>query len=562
MNYPLVKLLNSETDFSAKKLVLSAGMSGIANAIILTIINNVAATENGGTDNVINFLLFFVAIAVYVLCLKYSYDISTRLFESMIHHIRVRVAEKICQAKLIKIERLGFSELYNGLSQNTSTISLGQLELVAALQSAILIVFVGIYIALLSFWALVVVVVGVWFGMLIYWKNKSKIIQVMNASIDKQGEFFFFLEHLILGFKELKMNNKRSQRFIQALNDNSLELRDLSIIYYSIYNINSIFSQSFYYLLIAAVVFLLPQFAPENTQDLTKITAAILFSIGPISRVVSSFPIFSRCNTAAENIIELERKLDESAINDSSSKHSFIQNKDYSIHNKDYSTDKIIRPNTEGRLELMDVVYRYYDDDQQTLYQIGPLNLTVDCGEILYIVGGNGSGKSTLMKVLTGLYQPYSGRICYGGLDIDASNAESYRQLFSIVFTDFHLFNKLYDVDDSEQDNIQALLKKLAMETKTQFINGGFQYTKLSTGQRKRLALLVAMLEDRPIMVLDEWAADQDPQFRQFFYEELLAELKQQGKTIIAVTHDDRYFNTGDRVIKMDYGKIVPFKGL
>ena len=87
--------------------------------------------------------------------------------------------------------------------------------------------------------------------------------------------------------------------------------------------------------------------------------------------------------------------------------------------------------------------------------------------------------------------------------------------------------------------------------------DGVFSTVKLSRGQRKRLALLTAYLEDRPIYVFDEWAADQDPVFRRIFYLRLLPELKARGKTVVAITHDDRYFGDADRIVKLEEGKVV-----
>jgi putative ATP-binding cassette transporter len=84
---------------------------------------------------------------------------------------------------------------------------------------------------------------------------------------------------------------------------------------------------------------------------------------------------------------------------------------------------------------------------------------------------------------------------------------------------------------------------------------------RFSQGQRKRLALLMAAVEQRDCLLLDEWAADQDPQFRQFFYHELLPALQSQGKTIIAITHDDHYFDRADRLLKMDAGCLTEVDG-
>jgi len=154
------------------------------------------------------------------------------------------------------------------------------------------------------------------------------------------------------------------------------------------------------------------------------------------------------------------------------------------------------------------------------------------------------------------LYYPERGTITIDGRQVDRNTVQSYRELFSIIFSDFHLFDKLYGLPEVQQDTVKDLLTLMGISNKTDFVAGRFTTLDLSTGQRKRLALLVTLLEDRPIYIFDEWAAEQDPEFRAYFYEVLLQELHQRGKTIIAVTHDDRYFHHADRIVKMDYGTI------
>jgi putative ATP-binding cassette transporter len=187
---------------------------------------------------------------------------------------------------------------------------------------------------------------------------------------------------------------------------------------------------------------------------------------------------------------------------------------------------------------------------------VGPLNLTIQQGEILFIVGGNGSGKSTLLKLLTGLYYPDVGTLSVDDKVIEQDNYQAYRELFSIIFTDFHLFDRLYGLPAVDEQQLNALLRLMELEKKTQYLDGKFSHLDLSTGQKKRLAFIVTVLEDKPVYILDELAADQDPQFRKYFYEKVLPDLREQGKTIIAVTHDDKYFEVADRIIKMDYGEI------
>jgi putative ATP-binding cassette transporter len=191
-------------------------------------------------------------------------------------------------------------------------------------------------------------------------------------------------------------------------------------------------------------------------------------------------------------------------------------------------------------------------------FVLGPLDLTLVRGETVFVIGGNGSGKTTLAKLLTGLYVPEGGEVRLDGRPIAADNREAYRQLFSVVFDDAVVFDSLWGMDAGDRDRrAHEYLRQLELEHVVTVTNGAFSRTALSRGQRKRLALLTAYLEDRPIYVFDEWAADQDPAFRKIFYRNLLPELKRRGKTVVAITHDDRYFASADRIVKLEDGKVV-----
>jgi putative ATP-binding cassette transporter len=211
-----------------------------------------------------------------------------------------------------------------------------------------------------------------------------------------------------------------------------------------------------------------------------------------------------------------------------------------------------------GKLELEAVTHRYNREGEADAFVLGPINLTLNQGEMVFVVGGNGSGKTTLVKLLTGLYTPESGAIFLDGLPIGAANKETYRQYFSVVFSDFYLFDQMLGlIGPALDEEAREYLKQLKLSHKVEIKNGKLSTTDLSQGQRKRLALLTAYLEDRPICIFDEWAADQDPQFKNLFYMKLLPELKAKGKTVIVISHDDRYYQVADRIIKLDDGQVV-----
>ena len=170
----------------------------------------------------------------------------------------------------------------------------------------------------------------------------------------------------------------------------------------------------------------------------------------------------------------------------------------------------------------------------------------MNSGDLVILTGGNGSGKSTFMKLLAGFYRPASGEILLDGERVSGGNYEYYRSLITAIFPDFHLFQRLYGIPDPDPAELDRLLTQFRLQDKTRLTDGEFRTVDLSSGQRKRLALIVSLLEKRPILLLDEWAADQDPEFRRKFYFELLPALHRAGVTVVAISHDDRYIEEMD----------------
>jgi putative ATP-binding cassette transporter len=268
----------------------------------------------------------------------------------------------------------------------------------------------------------------------------------------------------------------------------------------------------------------------------------ITYLMGPIGTVLGLSSSFARMKAALERIDGLG--IDVRHVRDEKADVMYVSD-----------------PAVKYGVDICGVVFRYSGKDREA-FTLGPINLTIRPGEITFVVGGNGSGKSTFLKLLTGLYVPTSGCIEYDGIPVTNKAArERYRQLFSAVFADYHLFKRLPmkagRYAEGLNRSLENLLTRLGLEGKTSIVDGHFSTTDLSQGQRKRLALLAAYCEDRPVYVFDEWAADQDPQFKKVFYTEILPSLKKLGKAVVVVTHDDRYYACADKIVKLESGKLV-----
>ncbi|MCH8566690.1 MAG: cyclic peptide export ABC transporter [Balneolales bacterium] len=541
MNF--LELVKVESEKVTNKILIYAGISGVANASILAIINGAAGSVEYGDLNTQYLILFVIALSLNIYTQRYLFDFSSDIIERIVHKIRIRLTEKIRKAELVDIDEIGKAQIYNRMTQQTTEISQSSGAIIAALQSAIMVTFAIFYLASLSIYAFVLTIVIVVIGLGIYLNKEKFIVQFIHLTNKSEVRLFRALSNLLDGFKEVKLNKDRSDDLATHINGIALEVKESRIKTDQLYNWNYIFAQSFFYVLVAVMVFVLPKFVEHNAENVTEIAAVILFIIGPLSTVVSGFPAYTRADIAVKDVHDLEKKLDK-------------------LNGRPDDYDPALSKNMTSfdKIRMEQVSFSYYDTFKDSLFNIGPISLEIQRGETLFIVGGNGSGKSTLLKLLTGLYRPESGRIRVGNNTVKQESTQEYRQLFSAIFSDFHLFDRLYGIRKWEQERVDELIAQMGLSDKTSFKNGEFTNLNLSTGQRKRIAMIISLLENRPVCIFDEWAADQDPEFRKYFYYELIPSLKQAGKTLIIVSHDDQYFNTADRIIKLEYGNVVPFE--
>jgi len=534
-NIPLIKLLRRGSRRFDGHMVAMVIISGLSSAGLLAIIN--AAANADDTDRNGRLLAYFiVTIGVYIYTQRAMLFVTIAEVERLLNDIRVRIADRIRRSELESLDHVGRSEIFGIVSRETQNISQAAGMLVTALQSLMMVFFSIAYIAILSKAAFLITIGMIWIGLVLHFRRSTELRTLLQDSQKKENDFLGVLTHLLDGFKETRMSQPRSADLYDHLCGISTSVERVKAKAGTQFSAHYVLTQAMLYGLLASIVFLLPRVSPDHLDMVPKLTAAILFIIGPLSAVVASVPMYSTANVAAANIFELEDVLTQTAADDLTGR------------------PEATPPYEFSRLELRQVVFQYADHGQGSSFRLGPVNLHVDKGEIVFLVGGNGSGKSTLLKTLTGLYHAQTGSITLDDTRVVPETATWYRSHFSPIFSDYHLFDRLYGLGHVPADRVNELLKQMQIADKTTFEAGRFTTLDLSSGQRKRLALIVALLEDRPILVLDEWAADQDPHFRKHFYETMLPDLKRQGKTIIAATHDDRYFDVADRVIKLEYG--------
>ena len=541
MRLGIVGFLQQETHALNRKLLILTAASGIANAMNLAVINAAVDALRGGGPSWQHFVWFGLSIALFVYSLRYILYESTRISEAAICSVRLRLADKIRRSDLQALESLGEADIHARISRDTASIAQAARPLFAAAQGVVMIIFTMGYIAIVSPIAMVLCLILIACGAAKYIKDRAAYDQGLNEASKLDDDLFDSLNGLLKGFKELRINKLKSDDVFQEFQANTTEVLTVRTRVMILFSNNQIFIEMFFVLLLGAVAFVLPVITTSFAASATKIVAAILFFFGPLINVVSLLPMLSQVNVTVENLRRLEATLDRSLAK-----------------YKDDETEPLTNLSSFAKIRLEGVCFAYKDPDGNDIFQVGPIDGEIQRGEILFLVGGNGSGKTTFLKLFTALYRPMQGAIYVDETKIGTTNIQSYRNLFSAIFSDFYLFEKLHGLSKADPERINELLRLMEISDKTAFKDGRFTNTHLSTGQRKRLALVVSYLEDKPVYVFDEVAADQDPEFRRYFYETLLQELKKNGKTVIVVSHDDRYFYAGDRVLQMDYGKLIP----
>lgn len=531
-----LRLLRSESAIDLRRLIAMAVIAGLSNAMVLAVIN---AAASPSAQNKARLAIMFVTVLIaYSISQRYLMFEASKEIERIIHRVRSRLTAAVRDSELAEIEHIGRTRIYNAISKEIQALAQNTNTLVAVSQMSLLVVFATLYLLALSPIAFVIAVIFMSIAVTIYLGRLQVVNRAIQASLGAEFDLHELLEGILDGFKEVKLNAARSQQISDDLLEASLEAAESRVTAQSELTRNYVFTQNVFFLLLATMVFVVPLLSDIASETIVKLTTAILFVTSAIAGVVSSVPVFINANASAGNIMDLERAIGAPRRLLSESARVGVPTPAF------------------AEIVIRDVSFAYGDSDSPG-FRVGPFNLAFKAGETVFISGGNGSGKSTFMRLFTSLYWPQAGYIEVDGEPVTRETVEAYRSLFAAVFSEYHLFKRLYGVAPEALAEVPDLLALFEIEDKTALLDGAFTTVNMSAGQRKRVALIVALLERRPICVLDEWAADQDPLFRRKFYEDLLPMFKARGITIIAVTHDDRYFHIADRRLHLEEGKIV-----
>ncbi len=530
-------LAREAADAPVAAIVTTTAISGVAAGLLLVLVNTGAEQVANGEAWLLPALAFLAAFGLLLLARSFALNRSAAMVEAAIQRVRLRIIDKVRRSDLRALEQYGGLGTYAPLTQDLGLISQAVVFLVPVLESLTLLGFVALYLAWLSPVSLIAVLL-VYLILLPLYFGRFRQVRVRRADAARlDAAFFERFASLLAGFKELKLNRAENEALfahLAEITDGAFRHRLAAAERHAGLVLSSSASQ---YAILLLVVFVLPVLLPEAGTTIHKVVATVLYMMAPLEQLVGGTPILTRADAAVGNLRELEARLDAAQPD----------------------ADHAVPPAALGgfgQITLDGVSFHYKEKGGEPLFSLGPLDLILRAGETLFIVGGNGSGKSTLLKLLSGLYRPERGRILLDGREVLPEERARYRTLFTSVFTDFHLFERFYARPDIHPDRVNAKLAELGLTGKTRYGAAGFGNLNLSTGQKKRLAFAAAMLKQRPVLVLDELAADQDPWFRRRYYEEILPRLKTAGHTLLVVSNDEQYFHTADRVLQMRDGRI------
>ncbi|WP_250517853.1 cyclic peptide export ABC transporter [Caballeronia sp. INDeC2] len=513
--------------------MVTSVISGLASAGLVALINQAlgASRETLGELG-----LKFLALSVLVLVTRaVSSTLFMKLGQNAKATLRMGTIRRIGAASFQHLEKQGAARALSVLTADLDSIVVFFVSLPNLAMQGAVIAGCLMYLGYLSWQILLFALVTIFLGSLGFHLANTRAEFHLRASRRREDDLVKYFRALFDGAKELKLHRQRKEAFIDdTLATNVEAVRVQRTRGYVLYAAAASWGSFIFFAFIGCVLFLLTRFYPVQGPVMSGYAMIFLYMIMPIEGLLSALPSISSAKVAIERINAINADLPPENTLPASEATAF---------------DSVV---------LEGVTHRYYREREDEVFTLGPIDLSFVPGELVFLIGGNGSGKTTLAKMLVGLYAPEGGRILLNGKPVGEAERDIYRQHFSVVFSDFYLFEALHGLKlDGLDARAHALLEALHLDHKVKIEKGVFSTTDLSQGQRKRLALLVTYLEDRPFYVFDEWAADQDPVFKDVFYRRLLPDLKAQGKTVLVISHDDRYFHLADRYMKLDYGQLV-----
>jgi len=518
-------------------LVVALGLlTGGAHLGIFVELNEIIAkyTQEGKASPYL-FLTVFLFLLIYMLLNRLLSKKMVNLSQEIIHDLRMKLIRSV---QLVPYETIIQKKglIDSAITKDTVILSQTALSSIYLITSAVTVLGCLLYLGFLSIIIVSIVLIAIILGISVYIFCSKKSNRHLQLARESEDRLFHQVKEILGGFREIKLNDRKGAELIEG------RLKEASLDHYTHvrkglygYFNNSLIGQFLFYIMLIVILFFGGSVLNLTIPVLVKSVIIIIYLVGPLESVVLLVPNLVSGNIAAARLTELLDSITLAA--------SAPQGESCNI-------------STFEKLTIKNLLYDYSTSKQgiDNHFRLGPIDFEINKGEILFICGGNGSGKTTFFYILLGLLRNDTADISLNGIPV--TNNYTMGRLFSAVFSDFHLFERLYGLENVSPERVSRYLELFQLTDKISYESGAFSTLDLSSGQKKRVALIAMLLENRPLLFLDEWAADQDPGFRKIFYTKILPQLKKEGFTIVAIVHDDQYYTSADAVYKMDSGKL------
>lgn len=518
-------------------LLLVSLIPGIANALIVMIVSEFVT---GRIETKYLLIFFILATYFYVITIRLSKRKTAYLGSLVAQEFNSMILRNVFRIPYIKYEKIESGKIYTILNDDIGAIFYFSQVAIHIFTNILTAFIIFVYLFSLDVLNASVLVGSMAFIFVIYSFLAAPLNNALMDAREKREGFTNLVTGLINGFKELVLHQVKRVEYNKDIEKRNIILykSQLNAAYIDINK--TLLSEISFTVAIGVTCLVFPMIFKFDKQLITTFVIGTLFLWGPFNNMLAGIPGVINAKIAWHRIKD------------------FLQNTD-SNDALLLEDDTTVQIESVEKLEVKNVCFSYKksEDADEMTYGIGPINFEVVQGDIVFIIGGNGSGKTTFLKILTGLYTADSGQLLINGRNIDSKDLGEY---YSVIYSDFYLFKKIYGIKTERLEQVYEWLNMFGLLDKVNIENGEYSTIDLSKGQRKRLAILKSYLEDRPIYLFDECAADLDPDFKDFFYNELLVKMKDEGKLLIVITHDDKYFDIANKVYKMEMGKISEFK--
>lgn len=534
----LWRLLRRDALRDIQSLLLLALLSAALNLSILTTLNDALLRLEDGDGLERLLLIFLVSAFLWRLVQNLLMRMASKRIQTALGRLRVDLLRRALVADLPDVMALGPTRIAQAAGAELQILAQAVPTLVISVQSVAAIILCLLYLSSLSGAAVLIVLSALFTGAIIVTRIVARLEAQAEGIHENEVALAERADHILKTLRECKVNRRRSANALADVDACTKELHGQRFQFSVLYSDYFMANELAYYFAVAGIVFLLPAVATTSVETVVMAAHAAAFIAYPVLTIVTTYPSYLGAETAAHSYLTIEEGL-KTPVPPANVVKAGAPGADFG----GFAT-----------LSLDGMTFRHAGRNGIGSFSVGPIDLTVERGTIVFVTGHNGSGKSTLMHMLLGLYPANRGTLSVDGQPVALAEMPAYRDLFSVVFSDSHLTRQLYGARDIEDGFAEELLDLLEIADKVALDGRAFTTVDLSQGQKKRLALVAALLERKPVLVLDEWAADQSPYFRRKFYREILPWLKARGITVIAVTHDDAYFDAADVEIQVEQG--------